>query len=172
MKLKNWLEKQRLTNREFAKMISVSESAIHRWTTTDDGKRMPRLEYIRAIEKATEGKVKPQDFYSSEKTRRYENQVSAYAAEAMKRMPPMAGPVEVVVQAFMIVPASWSLKKRLSAIAGQIKPVTKPDLDNIVKALDGMNGIIVVDDSQIVKLTATKQYAEIPQLIVTVIGQE
>jgi len=64
MKLKNWLEKQRLTNREFAKMFSVSESAIHRWTTTDDGKRMPRLEYIRAIEKATEGKVKPQDFYS------------------------------------------------------------------------------------------------------------
>ena len=55
---------------------------------------------------------------------------------------------------------------------GQIKPTTKPDLDNIVKALDGMNGIVVVDDSQIVKLTATKQYSEIPQLIVSVIGQE
>ena len=110
--------------------------------------------------------------YTPEKTRRYENQVSAYAAEAMKNMPPIGGPVEVVVEAFMMVPASWSLKKRLSAIAGQIKPITKPDLDNIVKALDGINGIIVVDDSQIVKLTATKQYAEIPQLIVTVIGQE
>jgi len=110
--------------------------------------------------------------YTPEKTRRYENQVSAYAAEAMKNMPPLGGPVEVVVEAFMMVPASWSFKKRLSAIAGQIKPITKPDLDNIVKALDGMNNIVVVDDSQIVKLTATKQYAEIPQLIVTVIGQE
>lgn len=110
--------------------------------------------------------------YTPEKTRRYENQVSAYAAEAMRNMPLMGGPVEVVVQAFMMVPASWSLKKRLSAIAGQIKPVTKPDLDNIVKALDGINGVIVVDDSQIVKLTATKQYAETPQLLVTVIGQE
>jgi len=89
-------------------------------------------------------------------------------------MPPIGGPVEVVVEAFMMVPASWSLKKRLSAIAGQIKPVTKPDLDNIVKALDGMNGIVVVDDAQIVKLTATKHYSDIPQLIVTVtvIGQE
>ena len=110
--------------------------------------------------------------YTPEKTRRYENQVSAYAAEAMRNMPLLGGPVEVVVQAFMMVPASWSLKKRLSAIAGQIKPTTKPDLDNIVKALDGMNGIVVVDDSQIVKLTATKQYSEIPQLIVSVIGQE
>jgi DNA-binding transcriptional regulator YiaG len=64
MKLKNWLEKQRLTNREFAKMLGVSESAIHRWTATDDGKRLPRPEYIKAIERATEGKVKPQDFYS------------------------------------------------------------------------------------------------------------
>ena len=110
--------------------------------------------------------------YTPEKTRRYENQVSAYAAEAMRNMPLMGGPVEVVVDAHMLVPKSWSLKKRLAAIAGQIKPTTKPDLDNIVKALDGMNGIVVVDDSQIVKLTATKQYAEIPQLIVSVIGQE
>jgi DNA-binding transcriptional regulator YdaS (Cro superfamily) len=45
-------------------MLGVSESAIHRWTATDDGKRLPRPEYIKEIEKATEGKVKPQDFYS------------------------------------------------------------------------------------------------------------
>ena len=110
--------------------------------------------------------------YTPEKTRRYENQVSSYAAEAMRGNPPMGGPVEVIVEAHMMVPKSWSFKKRLAAIAGQIKPVTKPDLDNIVKALDGMNGIVVVDDSQIVKLTATKSYSDTPQLIVTVIGQE
>lgn len=110
--------------------------------------------------------------YTPEKTRRYENQVASYAAEAMRGKPPMGGPVEVVVAAFMMVPKSWSFKKRLAAIAGQIKPTTKPDLDNIVKALDGMNGIVVVDDSQIVKLTATKLYSDIPQLHVTVIGQE
>lgn len=110
--------------------------------------------------------------YTPEKTRRYENQVSSYAAEAMRGSPPMGGPVEVIVEARMTVPKSWPLKKRLAAIAGQIKPVTKPDLDNIVKALDGMNGIVVVDDSQIVKLTATKSYSDTPQLIVTVIGQE
>jgi len=64
MKLKNWLEKQGLTNREFAKMLNVSDSAIHRWTARDDASRMPRLEHMIAIQKATGGKVKPQDFYS------------------------------------------------------------------------------------------------------------
>lgn len=64
MKLRKWLDQQKLTNREFAVMIDASDSAIHRWTATDDRKRLPRPEYIKAIEKATEGKVKPQDFYS------------------------------------------------------------------------------------------------------------
>ena len=64
MKLRKWLDRQKITNRDFAKTIKASESAIHRWTATDDGKRIPRLEYIKAIERATEGKVKPQDFYS------------------------------------------------------------------------------------------------------------
>jgi hypothetical protein len=64
MKLRKWLDQQKLTNREFAVMIDVSDSAIHRWTSTDDDKRIPRPEHMLAIEKATRGKVKAQDFYS------------------------------------------------------------------------------------------------------------
>jgi Holliday junction resolvase RusA-like endonuclease len=36
---------------------------------------------------------------------------------------------------------------------------TKPDLDNIIKQLDLMNGILWLDDKQIIKITAWKQYA-------------
>lgn len=64
MKLRKWLDQQKLTNREFAVMIDVSDSAIHRWTSTDDASRMPRPEHMAAIQKATGGKVKAQDFYS------------------------------------------------------------------------------------------------------------
>jgi hypothetical protein len=64
MKLRKWLDLQKLTNREFAVMIDVSDSAIHRWTATDDDKRIPRPEHMAAIDKATRGKVKAQDFYS------------------------------------------------------------------------------------------------------------
>jgi hypothetical protein len=64
MKLRKWLDLQKITNREFAVMIDVSDSAIHRWTATDDDKRIPRPEHMLAIDKATRGKVKAQDFYS------------------------------------------------------------------------------------------------------------
>ena len=64
MKLRKWLDQQKLTNRAFARMLKTSESAIHRWTATDDDKRIPRPEHMLAIQKATRGKVKPQDFYS------------------------------------------------------------------------------------------------------------
>lgn len=64
MKLRKWLDLQKLTNREFAVMIDVSDSAIHRWTATDDDKRIPRPEHMASIQEATGGKVKAQDFYS------------------------------------------------------------------------------------------------------------
>lgn len=111
--------------------------------------------------------------FTPEKTRRYENQVSAYAAEAMRHMPLIGSPVEIVVDAYMMIPASWSIKKKGECIAGKIKPAVRPDLDNILKAVfDGINGVIIVDDGLVVKITASKHYAEKPQLLVTVIGQE
>lgn len=64
MKLRKWLNQQKLTNRAFAKMIKTSESAIHQWTRADTLGRIPRQKYMVSIEKATNGKVKPQDFYS------------------------------------------------------------------------------------------------------------
>jgi len=91
----------------------------------------------------------------------------------MKFMRPFAGPVEVIVDAYMPIPASYPTKKRGECIAGVYKHTKKPDIDNLLKsALDGINGVVVIDDAQVVKVTATKKYAESPQLIITVIGQE
>lgn len=38
--------------------------------------------------------------------------------------------------------------------------IKKPDIDNLIKfVLDALNGQLYVDDSQVVSITATKQYA-------------
>jgi Holliday junction resolvase RusA-like endonuclease len=37
---------------------------------------------------------------------------------------------------------------------------TRPDLDNFIKILDALNGVFWVDDSQIIRIDATKQYGE------------
>lgn len=107
--------------------------------------------------------------YTPEKTRVYENQVSAYAAQAMQGHPPMGAAVCVIINAHMIVPQSWSKRKRKDALEGKIWPTSRPDLDNIIKAvLDGLLGVAIVDDNQVVHLVARQLYSEIPQLTVEI----
>jgi hypothetical protein len=48
-------------------------------------------------------------------------------------------------------------------------PCKKPDIDNIAKTyLDAMNGVIFVDDTQVVELHVKKVYAEKPGVDVMV----
>lgn len=56
---------------------------------------------------------------------------------------------------------SVSKKMRERMLQYQAFPTKKPDIDNIVKAvLDALNGIAYKDDIQVVRVTATKIYAE------------
>lgn len=99
--------------------------------------------------------------YTPEKTARYENLVKLAAQQAMDRadVPPLEGPVALVVRAFLGIPKSWSLKKQRQAAIGEITPTKRPDLDNIVKAIkDGANGVTWKDDSQVIDVRASKRY--------------
>ena len=87
----------------------------------------------------------------------------------MASRPPLQGPVRLELVVELPIPASWSRKRRLAAIAGWILPTTRPDLDNYVKsALDAINTIVIADDCQIVELHARKRYGEQPKLVATV----
>lgn len=64
---------------------------------------------------------------------------------------------------------SWTKKQQQEAKQGKLRPVKRPDIDNYVKSvLDGANGILWEDDSQIVSLLASKHYAETPQVTIGV----
>lgn len=47
-------------------------------------------------------------------------------------------------------------------------PSVKPDLDNYVKCLDALNGLVWKDDAQIVEIHALKVYAETPGLMIVI----
>lgn len=107
--------------------------------------------------------------YTPQDTQAYEARVRQQAKLVMAGRFPSAAPVEVMMEMRMQIPVSWSKKKQIAAAAGQVRATNKSDIDNLAKIhMDAMNGIVWVDDSQVVVLTVRKLYAAEPCVIVAV----
>lgn len=107
--------------------------------------------------------------HTPEKTVRYENLVATAAHGAMRGAEPLEGACSVVMDIRLMVPMSWSAKKRQQALDGQILPTKKPDADNVIKAVfDALNGIVWQDDVQVVQLQASKRYSATPGVAVVI----
>ena len=87
--------------------------------------------------------------YTPAKTREAERD---FKLQALKYAPekPIEGPLSITMNIFKPKPKSYSKKV--------IHWTSKPDLDNFIKILDCLNGIFWKDDSQIVKIVASKSY--------------
>lgn len=104
-----------------------------------------------------------------EKTVAYEGLVAHSAHQAMAGRPLILGPCAVEMEITVPVPASWSKKRQAAALFGEIFPTTKPDKDNVIKAIyDGMNGVVWRDDVQAVQGTQRKRYGAVPGVVVWV----
>lgn len=115
--------------------------------------------------------------FTPEKTVNYESFVAFNAQVAMqqcadgdlKKRDLFDGPLQANLLIGVQIPASFSKKKRAQALAGEIYPTTKPDIDNCIKSVfDAMNGVVYADDKQIVTTVCKKRYREAPGLWVTV----
>lgn len=107
--------------------------------------------------------------YTPAKTVSYESTVALTAAQAMGTRKPLIGALRADLIISLPVPASWSKKRTQAALDGLEHPTKKPDADNVVKAVcDAVNGIVWIDDVQVVALTAIKQYAQVPGVQVRV----
>ncbi len=107
--------------------------------------------------------------HTPEKTENYEALVKYAGHQAMNGNPPTDQAVAIDLQLFVVPPASWSQKKRRDALEDRIRPTTKPDADNVLKAIaDGLNGIVWADDKQMTDVIIRKRYAETPRAILYV----
>jgi Holliday junction resolvase RusA-like endonuclease len=86
----------------------------------------------------------------------------------MRGRTPVTGPLALTVVAMLAIPKSWSKKKQAAALAGQERPTARPDWDNFGKVTDALNGIVWVDDAQVVEAMVIKRYAERPCLRIEV----
>lgn len=107
--------------------------------------------------------------YKAGPDRKYEASVAKVARKAMGDRPPMLGALQIALRFRLPIPRSHTKAVRIAMAAGEIAPTTKPDLSNLVKAIeDGMNTIVFVDDAQIVRAVTSKIYAERPGVDVMV----
>lgn len=103
--------------------------------------------------------------YTDAKTLGFESAVADEARIAMREWQAFDTPMQMQLSAYYPIPKSWSKKKRQMAMDGEIHPQVKPDLDNVMKAvLDAMNGVVYVDDSQVINMVATKRYSSDPRV--------
>jgi Holliday junction resolvase RusA-like endonuclease len=101
--------------------------------------------------------------YTPEATVAYEGLVKLAAHRAMAGRELYQGAVWMQVSIVMPIPKSAPKARRERMLSGALRPTTKPDIDNCMKAVaDGLNGVAFHDDSQISDLTVTRRYGETP----------
>jgi Holliday junction resolvase RusA-like endonuclease len=107
--------------------------------------------------------------YDPKKSKDFKKYVKLVAAEHRPKKP-FEGPLQLFVRVFKPSLKSFSKKKLAAAESGELRPITKPDVDNYVKGIkDACNNILWKDDSQIVELLASKWYSETPRVEIMVV---
>ena len=78
-------------------------------------------------------------------------------------------PITLKITAHFLPAKSTSKKKQQQMLSGELYPLKKPDMDNIVKVVaDALNVLAYHDDTQIVYVEAKKEYSVLEGLDITI----
>ena len=106
--------------------------------------------------------------YDLEQVHVYKAQL-AESARFMYHGEPLTGPLVVTIKFYRAIQQSETKKRHRLKAQGTIRPTKKPDLDNYIKStLDGLNGVLWVDDNEIVGLHTGKYYSDRPRIEIEV----
>lgn len=105
--------------------------------------------------------------------------IQTYAQEAMNRRgyktlaEPTPDGLTVEILCYLKIPKSMPKKNVEKALRGEIRPMRKPDLDNVMKAvLDAMNQVVYRDDKDVTRATICRYYGAKERLSVRVTWNE
>jgi len=97
--------------------------------------------------------------YTDAKTKIYEALVKEAAQKAMGSSEPLETPLAFYCYIRLPIPKSYSKKRTEACLSGSELPTKKSDIDNYCKSImDALNGVVYLDDSQVVHMVATKKY--------------
>ena len=110
--------------------------------------------------------------YTPKRTKEFEDNIRfEFMANCCEKMPvyPKDVPLKVEMVFAFSIPRSWTKKKKEEARLGLVHKTTKPDADNVAKAvLDALVGLAMEDDSQVTVLMMEKIYSEEPYVEVKI----
>lgn len=101
--------------------------------------------------------------YTPKKTVLYESLVANAFLEKYTIQDMIKKPygVRVDINVYKHIPKSYTKKKVGEILNGNIRLITKPDVDNVAKSiLDALNGFAYEDDSQVYDLHIRKEYIQ------------
>jgi len=104
--------------------------------------------------------------YTPEKTATAERSVAQFAQEAMRGHSLFDEPLALVLDYAFLWPKNTSRKRRIDMIG--LWKTTKPDLDNLIKIKDALNGVVWIDDALVCLILARKVLADKPGTNVTI----
>lgn len=108
--------------------------------------------------------------YTPKETINYENWIKlCYQQQVGQMYSDDDSSLVVNIIAYYQIPKSWSDKKKIQAIRGEIMPHNSIDVDNTAKVvLDALNGIAYKDDHYITDLRVSKRYSNQPCVEVSI----
>ena len=108
--------------------------------------------------------------YTPQKTESYENLVKLeYRVQCKDYKFPDDAQLDVRILAYFGIPKSKSNKMKRLMEDKTLRPLKKPDADNIIKViLDSLNGLAYKDDTQVVDLQIRRFYGVDPKVVVTI----
>jgi len=97
--------------------------------------------------------------YTVDRMKVKENEIAWIANAAMPKGVLFDGPIELIFAAIFAIPKRWRKAEREYAAHTPVWHVDRPDLDNLTKLIgDALNGVVWVDDEQVVRVIASKHY--------------
>ena len=132
---------------------------------------MPKITFT--VPGKPQGKARPRfcrgHAVTPQKTREYEAAAALLYRRAARGESFMNGEaLRICVYAYYPIPAKAKIADTAEMQRGDLLPLKKPDIDNVVKIiLDALNGVAYRDDTQVAELHAAKHYSVDPRVIVT-----
>lgn len=93
----------------------------------------------------------------------YKNYIGWAVRDQIKQA--IDAPISVRMTFYYRIPDAWPKWKKKAALEGKIRPIVKPDIDNVVKGcFDALNGIAWKDDNRVVEESSSKWYSDHPRI--------